>query len=301
MKIVITGANGFVGQNLVPKLLSQGHELFEVTIEPDKSKALYGNRTIQFDYKQENQNELIIAIGNFQPKACIHLASYLTAADDFDTLHKLLNANINFTCNLLDALKVSGLKTFINTGSFAEYYQGDGQLDPAYLYTATKSASRIFVDYYSKTYNFKYITIVPYTIYGGFDSQKKIIDIIFDSLDSKTPIDLTPGSQLLDFIHLEDITDFFVKILDYTDNIKNGMNFQLGTGHGHTLKDLVCIMEKLTFKKANINWGGRDYRPRDVMFAVANISAQFHQFGWKPEISLEEGVKMYLDTKINLK
>ena len=299
MKIVITGATGFVGSNLVPKLLKNGHELFEITIEPEKSKALFGESTMQFHYSAERQDDLKGALRNFKPDVCIHLASFLTAADDFETLHKLLNANIQFTCNVLDAVKSSGLKTFINTGSFAEYYKGDGKLDPAYLYTATKTASRIFVDYYSKMYKFKYLTIAPYTIYGGVDSQKKIIDIIYESLNSEIPVDLTPGSQILDFIHLEDVTDFYVNILDYLDDIYNGISFQLGTGVGHTLRDLTRIIEHLTCKKTNINWGGKQYRPRDVMYAVANISKQFHLFGWKPKISLEEGVKTYLQKREN--
>lgn len=297
MKILITGANGFVGQVLVPKLLAKKYELFEITIEPEKSKKLYGESLIQFDYTQNSHHELIQAINSFKPDVCIHLASFLTALDDIETLQKLINANILFTCSVLDALKTCGLKLFINTGSFAEYYKGDGQLDPAYLYTASKTASRIFVDYYSKTYNFKYITIAPYTIYGGKDSQKKIIDILYDSLNCKDSIDITPGNQILDFIHLEDVTDYYVKTLDVIDKISSGMSFQLGTGIGHTLRDLVSIMEKQTSKKANINWGGRFYRPRDVMFAVANTSNQFHLFGWKPKISLEEGVKMYLNEK----
>ncbi len=301
MKIIITGANGFVGQNLVPKLLNQGHELFEITIEPEKSKALYGNKTKQFYYSQEKHNKLILEVNKFQPDICIHLASFLTATDDFETLQKLLNANIQFTCNVLDALKSSGVKTFINTGSFAEYYKGDGHLDPAYLYTATKSASRVFVDYYSKSYGFKYFTIAPYTIYGGLDTQKKIIDIIYDSLNNETSLDLTPGNQILDFIHLEDITDFYVEILINAHKIPDGMTFQLGTGIGSTLKDMVRIMEKFTLKSANIKWGGRDYRPRDVMYAVANISNQFHLFGWKPKISLDEGVRIYLKAKNEFK
>ncbi len=299
MKIIITGANGFVGQNLVPKLLKQGHELFEITIEPEKSKKLYGDKTIQFYYSQTNHYKLICAINDFHPDACIHLASYLTALDDFDTLQKLLDANIVFLGHVLDALKNSGIKFFINTGSFAEFYNGDGNLDPAYLYTATKTASRIFVDYYSKVYDFKYITIAPYTIYGGSDSQKKIIDILYDSLNNEIPVDTTPGNQVLDFINLEDITDFYVEILNYMDKVSSGLSFQLGTGIGNTLRDIVKIMEDKTAKTANINWGGRSYRPRDVMYAVANISNQFHLFGWQPKISLEQGIEMYLKTKNN--
>ncbi|MCD4698872.1 MAG: NAD(P)-dependent oxidoreductase [Bacteroidales bacterium] len=300
MKILVTGATGFVGKNLLPKLIKEGHEIFEITIEPELSKQLYNNSTYQFYFQYENLEELRKAVESFKPEVVIHLASYLTASDETSDMRKLLDANIYFLCIILDVLKQSGAKWFINTGSFAEYYKGDGQLDPAYLYTATKSASRVFVDYYSKAYDFNYITVAPYTIYGGKDTQKKIIDIIYDSLNSETPLDLTPGNQVLDFIHLDDVTDFYLLLVHNLEKINNKTNFQLGTGIGHTLQDLVKIIEIQTGKKANINWGGKQYRLRDVMYAVANISLQHHLFGWKPAIPLERGVKMFLKVKENL-
>jgi nucleoside-diphosphate-sugar epimerase len=297
MKIIITGANGFVGRHLVPKLLNNDHEVLQVTTNPDRSHALFGDEVERFQYGQGRHEELKKQVLSFKPDVCIHLASYLTAADDFQTLHKLLDANITFTCNILDALKESSLKAFINTGTFAEYYKGDMRLDPAYLYTATKTASRVFVDYYSKTYHFKQITIAPYTIYGGIDTQKKIIDIIYDSLSSEDPLQLTEGRQMLDFIHVDDVTDFFVLTAENFDKVQPGACFHLGTGIGHTLRDLVSLIEKASGKKANIGWGAKDYRPRDVMYAVANTSLQYHLFGWRPKISLGQGIKSYLENK----
>jgi nucleoside-diphosphate-sugar epimerase len=297
MKILITGATGFVGKNLVPKLLKDNHNLFEVTVQPDISEGLYGNLFEHYYFSYEKQADFIKKIEKFNPEIVIHLASYLTASDETKEMKKLLDANIIFLNHVLDTLKNTNLKWFINTGSFAEYFKGDGKLDPAYLYTATKSASRIFVDYYSKTYNFNYLTIAPYTIYGGKDTQKKIIDIIYDSLDNHSPLDLTPGNQMLDFIHLDDVTDFYITVIQNLEKITSAANFQLGTGIGHTLQDLVAIMERQTGKIANIHWGGKQYRPRDVMYAVANISLQYHLFKWQPKILLEEGIKAYIKEK----
>jgi len=297
MKILITGATGFVGQNLLPKLISKGYSIFEITIEPEKSKQLYASNTYQFFYTGENHQSLVKEINTFKPNVCIHLASYLTSADDYNAMRKLLQANIEFTCSILDALKQSGLSCFINTGSFAEYFQGDGKFDAAYLYTATKTASRSLVSYYSNVYNFKSITVAPYTIYGGIDSQKKIIDLIYDSLNSTIALDLTKGEQILDFIHVDDIADFFILLVENFNLVPSGSGFQLGTGIGHTLKELGEIIEKESGKRANINWGGKEYRPRDVMFAVANTSLQYHLLKWRPKINLAAGVKMYLKKK----
>ena len=297
MRILISGANGFVGRNLMPKLRNSDNEIYQITTNPEVSRKIYGNKFKLFHYKAHNQDELRTEVENFQPDIYIHLAAFLTANDDHETLVKLLDANILFTCKMLDSLKNSKIKAFINTGTFAEYYKGDGEIDPAYLYAATKSASRIFVDYYSKTYDFKDITITPYTIYGGNDSKKKIIDIIYDSLDNTNSTDLTPGNQILDFIHIEDVIDFYIEVINKISLIPSGTNFELGTGLGHTIKDLVLLFEKYTNKKSNINWGGKDYRPRDVMKAIANTDNAISIVDWEPKISLEDGVKKYLEIK----
>jgi nucleoside-diphosphate-sugar epimerase len=297
MKILITGGNGFVGRNLLPKLIDAKYDILQVTTDKEKSQELYGN-SINRHYYQRTNNELKKVVMEYEPEAVIHLASFLTANDDTATMKRLLDTNIFFLCELMDALKESGIKWFLNTGSFAEFYKGDGVFDPAYLYTATKTASRIFVDYYSKAYDFNYMTIAPYTIYGGIDTQKKIIDIIYDSLDNDETISLTPGNQVLDFIHIKDVTDFYITCLSNLNSIPNMTSFQLGTGKGHTLREIVQLMEKFTSKKANINWGGKSYRPRDVMYAVADISQQQRMLNWNSKTSLEEGISIYLKNKL---
>jgi nucleoside-diphosphate-sugar epimerase len=300
--MIITGSTGFVGRNLLPKLIQANHEIFEITINPDISKELYGDNTRQFYFINDNLNDLKNELNNFKPEALIHLASYLTSSDDTKDMRKLINSNIIFLCHVLDAVKESGLKWFINTGSFAEYYKGDGVLDPAYLYSATKTASRIFVDYYSKAYKYNYITIVPYTIYGGVDTQEKIIDLIFNSLESEKSVTLTAGNQVLDFIHIEDVVDFYITCLLNLHKIPNRTSFQLGTGTGHTLREITAIMEMSTNRSSNIAWGSKSYRPRDVMYAVANISKQNYLFDWKPKIQIEDGIKKYLaERNISLK
>ena len=292
MKIIVTGSTGFVGRNLIPKLIQQGHDILELTRSIKKSKQLFGNKTIKIKVKDL---KFKIKILEFNPEIVIHLASYLTSSDKFEDTTKLINTNISFLCKVLDAVSKTDIKLFINTGTFAEYFKGDGDLEPAYFYAATKTASRAFVDYYATTYNFKQCTVVPYTIYGGKDSQKKIIDIIYDSIDSKQPIDLSPGEQVLDFIHVEDVVEFYVTLVNKLDTLDYKTNFQLGTGKGTTLKELAILIENVTGKKTKINWGGKKYRSSDVMFAVANLSSAKKVLDWRPKFQLAEGLKNIYD------
>jgi nucleoside-diphosphate-sugar epimerase len=290
MKIIVTGSTGYVGRHLIPVLLGNGHEILELTRNMDRSLELFGEQTSKFNIKEE-QSELKKKIEQFDPYILIHLAAFLSANDDYNTLNKLLDANIFYLCKVLDAVKDSKLKMFINTGTFAEYSKGDGELKPAYLYAATKMASRAFLDYYANIYKFKNINVVPYTIYGGTDTHKKIIDIIIDSIDSNLPIDLTPGEQILDFIHVDDVVDFYLHLVNNVAILPQKENFELGTGKGYTLKELAFIIEQLTGKRTNINWGGKSYRPTDVMYAVANLT---NIKKWKPQIDINKGVMLYL-------
>ncbi len=296
MNILITGSTGFVGRHLVPKLIKD-HQVTELTISLEDSTALFGDKT-QKILITDNQEKLVGDIKKVNPEIIVHLASFLTSEDDYATMRKLIDTNLFFLCRIMDALKDVEIKLFINTGTFAEYYKGDGILQPAYLYSATKTASRFLIDYYSAAYEFTYTTIVPYTIYGGKDSKKKVIDIIYESLDSEKAVELSPGNQLLDFIHVEDVTDFYVTVVENHLQIKKKQVFQLGTGKGATLKELVSIIEQETGKRCNILWGAKSYRKTDVMCAVANdVLTQFHSFNWRPRIALEDGIRMIINNK----
>jgi nucleoside-diphosphate-sugar epimerase len=233
----------------------------------------------------------------FSPEVVIHLAAYSTASDSYEDMECLINANILFLGKVLDALKSTNLKCFIYTGSSTEYHLGDGVINPSYLYSATKTAGRSILDYYADVYDFKSIFITPYTVYGGITAQKKIIDILFDSLDSDKPINITPGEQTLDFIHVLDLADLYCKVINNISTIPNKTNFHAGNGEGHTLRQLAALLEKASRKKTNLNWGGISYRKKDTMYSVANTNQQRELLNWHPSIDLTKGIKMYLEIK----
>lgn len=294
MKIIVTGSTGFVGRHLIPELLKQGHEILEITIEPEVSESMYGSSTHKY-VLTDDQDALVSCVKDHAPEIIIHLASVLTSEDDYLTLQKLLTANIEFFSRVLDCTKHIDLKLFINTGSSSEYFEQKDKLNPAYLYSATKIAARSLLDYYARTGGFKQSTAIPYTIYGGVDSQRKIIDYIYESLTSPRPIDLSPGEQVLDFIHISDVVSYYSYIIENCDNYPQKSEFQLGTGVGTSIRQLALMLEEKTQMKANINWGGRTYRESDIMYSVANNSEL--SIPWRPKVALHEGLDMYLANK----
>ena len=192
-------------------------------------------------------------------------------------------------------MKGTDLKVFINTGTFAEYANNDGNLVPAYLYAATKTAFRAVVEYYRNLRKFKVITVIPYTIYGAKDTRKKLVDYIYESIYSSAPVNMSPGEQVLDFIHVNDVVSFYLKAIQSIDKLKdNNYEISLGTGRGATPKQIASMLEGITSLKPNINWGGIQYRATDTMYSISSKSELNTILNWDPEIRLEEGLRLYI-------
>ncbi|GAA0754081.1 NAD-dependent epimerase/dehydratase family protein [Psychroflexus lacisalsi] len=289
MRILITGATGYVGQNFIPKLISLNAEIkiLTVNLTVEKASKLYPSPQCNHISTEE-----IDKIAEFDPEIVYHLATLSTSRNDTDIISSLISANIEFGVKLLDSLKnCKNIRIFVNFGSFAEYRLGPQKINDAYLYTATKSAFRCFVDYYSNLVGFKYITLIPYTVYGGKGTAKKLIDFIKDSIDSVEPVNMTKGEQILDFIHIEDVVSFLILIYEKIskfESLKNGEEFHLGTGKGTKVKDLAKMIEIFYNKKCNVNWGGIPYRPMDTMYAVAPIAKNIEILDWKTTLAIEE-------------
>lgn len=281
-RLLITGGSGFVGRNLLALLENTSYPL-----------ALVMNRqSIPLSRPHliiKNDNNLSKNVTKFNPTIIIHLASFTTARDDEPL--KIIDTNLTFLISLLDASK--NLKFFINTGSFAEFRNNDEVPNPAYLYSASKIASRAFLDYYSAKIGFTYCTIIPYTIYGYGDNGKKVIDYIISSLNAKKEVAMSALEQKLDFIHIRDVARFYQVVLENLNLIENKDNYYLGSGANIKLKNLVKIIENLSGQKANIAYGALPYRPLDILEAKADISS-LKKFNFYSEISLEEGLKEIL-------
>ena len=283
-RILISGASGFVGSFLLPKLIEEGHNILALSRNPKNLKKTYGNSVSACKIEETKRIE------KFKPQIVINLATYSNSSDEKEIQKEILEANIIYLSFLLDAIKKLNIELFVNTGTFAEYFSNTEELDPAYFYSATKTAGRYIIKYYSKTYNFKYINVIPYSIYGPNDQRRKLIHILLESFNGDNAINTTEGNQILDFIYIDDVVDAYLKIIDRFDLVCNEQNLIVGTGVGLSIKELVANLEEITGKRTNINWGAIPYRKRDIMYAVANIEETKTLLNWKPNYSIKEGL-----------
>lgn len=296
-KVLITGGTGYIGSDLVEKLLSSSDvEISLVVRDIVQAKELFLDKVGYILYSDlplfKSQIE------DFSPDIVVHLAAYSTSSDEPEEIDRLLKSNIIFTSDLLIALSSSNIKLFINTGSFSEYHNNDTRLSPTYFYSATKTSARYMIEYYAKRDDFKLINAILFSVYGKKSINKKIIDYAVESLESEQSVKMSDGYQSLDFVHIDDVVNLYCKLIINQSVLKNSqIDYQVGTGKSSSIRDLVKVLESITDKKANIEWGAYKSRKLDTKRACADVTLLHEELEYKSIISLYDGLSRYLKSE----
>lgn len=289
MKILITGATGFVGKTLIPFLYQKGITDIAIIVRcKNKARMCFGSLPISIILTDSSLEDEIIS---FSPSITLHMATFFTTKHDKESTKNIIDSNITYGITILEAISKTKCEYFINIGTFTEFVQEVGEFEPNNLYSASKTAFRSIIRYYQAISNFKWINVVLYSPYGEINENKKVIDYLIDGLYSSDPINFSPGEQILDFIHVLDIADFFYTLYIKIESINlKYTQFYLGTGVGYSLREVAKTIEKVFAKDINAKWGGLSYNKGEPMHAVAPISKSVEALNWRPKISLEEGL-----------
>lgn len=287
MKILVTGATGYIGCRLLPKLVDLGY-MVSATIRPGSASKKSDGPAIHWI---ETGNNMAAEIRVFNPDIVIHLASHITASDDGESRERIISTNISFATQVCASLTQCKTRLFLDTGTFAQDLYNDGSRLPAYFYSASKSAFREFFKYYNlKRPQLKYALVTPYSVYGGESTKPKLIDYIFESLNARNAINMTKGEQVLDFVHIDDLVDLYVDIVGNANGVQQDAIFYGGTGIGTTPREVANLIGIKTGREPNINWGGLPYRDPDTMHSIAHVARNMSQTQWRALITLEDGI-----------
>ena len=185
------------------------------------------------------------------------------------------------------------MKYFFNISSFSEYKFDPFIQSSSYLYSASKRAFRSFLDYYSSLRGYNYMNVVLYSIYGGVNLGRRVVEILQNSINSEKSIGMTSGEQILDFTHVTDIASFFIYSLNNLQvlcKINKGEDFHLGTGVGTSIKQLSQLLECKFGLNCNVEWGKLPYRETDIMKAIAPLHLNNPSIKWESKVKIEFGL-----------
>ena len=289
MKILVTGATGFIGQNLVKVLLDKNYEVHCIVRVDSNTSNISQNITI-FKYDQ-NIDGLIEYFNEQKFDGLIHLASLFLATHTKNDISNLISSNIKFGTELLEACKISDVKWFINTGTFWQNYENE-DYNPVNLYASTKEAFENIAKYYTETSNLIFTTIKLNDTFGANDTRNKVFNLWNKIAKSGETLEMSAGEQIIDISYIDDVVLAYEVLIthlssDQKEELKN-KEFVVTNNEKYSLKELSKLFEEATNTKLSIKWGARPYREREVMIPYNNGEIVPN---WKQKYTLKEAIK----------
>lgn len=289
-RLIVTGGTGFIGSNLVRKLVSQNYDVHVICRKDSNLNSIWDCLSKIDIYKyDDNIKELINYFQNVKPICVFHLASLFIGHHKSDDVDNLIKSNIHFGAHILEAMAQSDTKQIINTGTSWQHYENE-DYNPVCLYAATKEAFEKLLEYYVRARGFKAVTLKLFDTYGENDTRGKLINQLNKIAKEGTVLNMSKGEQKIDLVHVDDVVEAYIRALEYLKEKEGSFHEKYGAASQVpvTLRELIGIYEEATGNKLNINWGSREYREREVMVPWENYKLLPN---WHGSISLEEGLK----------
>ena len=294
-RALITGATGFVGTNLI-KELSKQHWQVEAIVRKNSIIEESIKKMVTPHVYNGGVNELISIFKKSKPDVVFHLASLFIAEHESNQIDALINSNILFSAQLLEAMKSSKCRCFINTGTAWQNFRKK-EFDPVNLYASTKQALEAILAYYHDAHGFSCITLKLFDNYGPNDGRNKIISVLIKTSQNDETIKLSPGNQEIDISFIDDIVASFIEAANFLitnqDSIINSSYFI--SGERFTLKSLIKKIESSLKIKIKAKFGVKPYRKREVMKLIKLNKTDRPPWENKlKKIKFEEGIKKLL-------
>jgi len=308
-KILITGATGFVGANLLRKLIDSKNDihviirstsnLWRINDIIDKVNAHVCDLT-----NRESVEKLVLKI---KPQIIFHLAVYGGYQFQEESL-KIIDTNLIGIINLLNACCKIGFECFINTGSSSEYglknkpMSENDLLEPINDYGIAKAAATLYCQAIGRRENLPIFTLRLFSPYGYYEGPTRLIPYLIISCLKNKELKIFTPDAVRDFIFIEDLIKAYFMIVENKEGALPGDIFNIGSGEQYTVKEIFEIIKKLTKYTKKPKWGKMENDNREIKnlkMWIANISKSKIFLNWSPEYSIENGleetIKWYRD------
>jgi nucleoside-diphosphate-sugar epimerase len=304
-KILITGGLGFVGVNLVKKLLDMHVEPTILDFIPDKNKIdknfipfnLDSLPYYNVDIRQSDKITKIIQ--NNSPDFIIHLAGMTNLEKTFEKAELAIEINLKGSLTILKAAKNSKLINFVFL-STSDIYGGinppfrENQLaQPASPYSASKAAAEMFLLMFHKIYSTPVTILRSFNLYGKYQPSVRVIPFIIEKLLKNEDVPLTKGEQKREFNHVDDLLEAILQSLYLKES--QGKILNIGSGQSISIKEIAIIIATKMNKVDNLKIGALQYRENEIWDMYCDNSLAKNILKWEPKIGLNEGIEKTIE------
>ncbi len=293
MKVLVTGAGGFVGSHVARFVLRSGHSVCAV-VRPGASLERLSEFVDELDVVRldlQDSRQVWELLSSVRPHCAIHLAWYTGAGRAWGASENL--ECVSMTLSLARALAQSGCTRFVGVGTCAEYEWGCGVLSenttplkPRSLYGVCKNATREILEGFCGQTQMKFAWARLFYIYGPGEDEHRLVPSVTLSLLSGRRATVRYGELARDYLHVDDVASALWTIaqceLNGPVNVASGVPIKLGE-LARTIAYKLGATSKLAFDVPGTAVG-------EPLSFVGDIGRITGDFGWRPLISLEEGL-----------
>ena len=308
-RVLITGATGFIGSHLAEKLITEGYKAYAL-VRRVANRDLQALKKISKDIAHlsgdvNNYVSIRSVLKATKPDFVIHLAALTPVRDSFERPFEYEETNYLGTMNVAHAmLELPDPQTRkLIAASTAEVYGLQEKkplteelvLKPTSPYAVSKAAADLYLQMMSRTYDLNVVILRPANTYGRKFDRSFIVEYSVTQMVNGEKVYIGAPNSVRDYMYVEDHVNAYLMALEKEE--ARGHIFNVGTGVGISNKELAeKIAEKMGYEKSKIVFGsyppGYPYRPliSDQPYIVLDATKIKTKLGWKPTVSLNEGI-----------
>jgi nucleoside-diphosphate-sugar epimerase len=299
-RVLVTGANGFVGANLTRRLLHDGHDVV-VMLRPGSSRWRLEdikNDVVVHDADIRDREATLHAVGAARPNWVFHLAAHGGYSWQGE-MRQVVETNVLGTVNLLDACLTTDFEACVVAGSSSEYgvrsspHRETDPVEPNSFYAVAKASAAMLWRYVGRSTGRPITILRLYSVFGPWEDPRRLLPtLIVHGLDGRLP-PLAQPATARDYVYIDDVVEAFTAAASTT--IHPGAIFNVGTGIQTTLQDVVALAARVLEIKAEPRWSTMPARAWDSTSWVADIRAIHDALGWTPRHTLEEAFRSFVN------
>jgi dTDP-glucose 4,6-dehydratase len=300
-RVLVTGADGFIGSHLVERLLADGHEVVAAV----RPTSVVGTSELRLRNLARERLAGVIAVdvagpdatarfAEVAPQWVFHLAAEAYVERSFTQPGEVLRTNLGGTMNVLQLARQCGAieRTVITSSSEiygsaqAEMIDERHPLEPTSPYAASKLAADRMAFAYVRTYGLPLAIVRPFNTYGPRHTYDVIPKLIARALRGEPLVVFGDGRQSRDFTYVDDMVEAFVLAATHPGAVGRAINF--GTGTATTIATLAERIKALCESRSPIEHGPA--RAAEVARLCCDASIA-HGLGWRAKVELDEGLR----------
>jgi nucleoside-diphosphate-sugar epimerase len=281
-RVLVTGVKGFLGANVVAKLLRLGTQVYGVARAPlsqGSAHVLVGDLTDP-EFVRRTFQEV-------KPDIVFHLAGQTNASTDRSLILPTFQGNLVTTVNVLSASTDSDCSRVILTGSLEEPEVGWGEAIPSSPYALSKWGTVLYGRAFQKIYRAPVVIVRPFMTYGPRQRPNKLVPYLTLSLlQGKTPI-IKSAERCVDWVFVDDVVEGILAAA-VTAGVE-GQTIDLGTGVATSVREVATRLASIIGETAEIRFDESSEAPSNTN-RVADVAQAERWLEWKPKTSLQEGL-----------